>query len=326
MSNYSQEEQVGIVRDAMTLQTVIQIETQELEKLKRERFQARPVPPTRQVLALPQVSAQLPAPPKTNLKLMQFLKELPVSQKILYIALAMTGVLFFPVLVYVYYQFSKECRRRNMELAQSAEYQKEVAKAEQAAAQEQERARQETAKRQTALDTQYKTELERYNTVELPAYEKELAKWEQAHAEKIAIMEADLDVNEGILEELYDTTKLISLTYRELWILRWLYDDMRTSDHDIRYATELLDRDRQRTATERSGLMVREAVQDMQVSMESGFRAVYEAVEEGNEELVKTRRSQNAANVAAIAQRHNLSKAAKKQNEMLEEHFEKFKK
>lgn len=73
MSNYSQEEQVGIVRDAMTLQTVIQIETQELEKLKRERFQARPVPPTRQVLALPQVNAQLPAPPKTDLKLIRFL-------------------------------------------------------------------------------------------------------------------------------------------------------------------------------------------------------------------------------------------------------------
>lgn len=323
MSNYSQEEQVGIVRDAMTLQTVIQIEKQELERLRQEHFKAKPVPPTRQVLALPQVNAQLPAPPKTDLSYGRFLKELPVWKQLLCIVAA---VFMFPVpLAYTWFQFMKERRRRNMELAQSAEYQKEVAKAEQAAAQAQERARQETAKRQTALDTQYKTELERYNTVELPGYEKELAKWEQTHVQKIAIMEADLDANEGILEELYDMTKLISLTYRELWILRWLYDDMRTSDHDIRYATELLDRDRQRIATERSGLMVREAVQDMQGAMESGFQAVYEAVEAGNEELVKTRRSQNAANVAAIAQRHNLSKAAKKQNEMLEEHFEKYK-
>lgn len=328
MGRYSQEEQVTIVRDAMTLQTAIQIETQELEKLKGTRFKARPVPPTRQVLAAPQVQTRLPAPPKTDLRFGGFLKELPLWQKVLHIAIAVVtfGGMVPVQLVYLCVQLWKERKRRNEELAQSAEYLEAVEKAKRSAEQEQERARQETAKRQTELDTRYKTELERYNEEELPTYEKELDKWKLTQAQKIAILEADLEANEEILEELYDTTKLISLTYRELWILRWLYDDMRTSDHDIRYATELLDRDRQRLATERSGFMVREAVQEMRGSMESGFRAVYEAVEAGNEELIKTRRNQNAANIAAIAQRHNLSKMTKKQTEMLEEHFEKSKK
>lgn len=319
MSKYSQEEQVAIVRDAMTLQTVIEIEERELSKLKGERFRGRPVPPTRQVLAVPQVAAQLPDPPKTDLKFGEFFKSQSLGQKILYIVICMftAGI----GLLYLGFKYLQERSRRNEELAKSPEHLKAVEKAKQTAAEAQERARKETAERQTALDTKYKSELERYNTVELPAYEKELAAWELSHGRKIEILEADLATNTDLLEELYDTTKQISLTYRELWILRWLYDDMRSSDHDIRYATELLDRDRQRLATETSGRMVREAVQDLQGSMESGFQAVYEAVESGNEELVKTRRSQNVANIAAIAQRHNLSKMTKAQNEMLEERF-----
>ena len=58
-----------------------------------------------------------------------------------------------------------------------------------------------------------------------------------------------------------------------------------TSDHDIRYATELLDRDRQIKATTEAGTKIQEAINDMHSSMTAGFNAVYDAIDDGNEIL-----------------------------------------
>ena len=84
---------------------------------------------------------------------------------------------------------------------------------------------------------------------------------------KIAIIEEEIRLNKEALDELYANTKIVSLTYRALWILSWLYNDMSTSDHDIRYATELLDRDRQRLATQEAGNIVRKSVGQVEQTM-----------------------------------------------------------
>jgi hypothetical protein len=125
----------------------------------------------------------------------------------------------------------------------------------------------------------------------------------------------EIRLNKEALDELYANTKIVSLTYRALWILSWLYNDMSTSDHDIRYATELLDRDRQRLATQEAGNIVRKSVGQVEQTMKVGFNAVYNAIEDGNElqldtinNLSKMRRNMNTGNVIGTVQRHNTNK------------------
>lgn len=64
------------------------------------------------------------------------------------------------------------------------------------------------------------------------------------------------------------------------------------------------------------------AINDMYSSMISGFHAVYDAIDEENEILAKTRRDQNLAAAAGIIQRHNLNKMMKSQNKMLSKVFD----
>lgn len=64
------------------------------------------------------------------------------------------------------------------------------------------------------------------------------------------------------------------------------------------------------------------AINDMHSSMLSGFHAVYDAIDEGNEILAKTRRDQNLAAASGIIQRHNLNKLVKSQNKMLSKVFD----
>ncbi|WP_040196769.1 ABC transporter permease [Candidatus Soleaferrea massiliensis] len=364
MGKYTQPEEIEIIRDAMTLTTAIQIEQEELNRLKSERFKTLPAAPTRKVLNVPQIQPQVPPPPKTQYSYSNYLSDSLrhfkswIREKLKFVVIVgavvlillivigisigkvtnsggfllfqlissifglvfpLTGILFIVSMV----KFSKKKKDMNLQLAHSAEYLKAVEEAKRLAAEQQQKAQDEVAQQQAQLDAKHKSDMEHYNTVTVPTYNKELAHWKETQAKKIAMLEDDLKINAETLTNLYETTKLVSLTYRELWILRWLYDDMRSSDYDVRYATELLDRDRQRLVTEQSGRIVREAVNDMHSSMISGFHAVYEAVEDGNEELAKMRRDQNRANVVGIIQRHNLNKMTKAQNEMLDQHFNK---
>lgn len=357
MSEYNQKQQTEIVRDAMTLTTAIQIEQEELSRLKGEKFKSTPTAPTREILKPTKIEPEIPDPPKTDYSYSKFLSDtLKHIKKYIIIAgvaiiilsiivtiinkslnsgnavgnaFFITGLLglIFPaagiLLIASFFIYFKKKKELNEQLAHSPEYLKAVENAKKIAEEKQKNINAEVNKKQAEIDAKYKSDLEHYNTTTIPNYNKEKTNWNKIHNEKIKILEEDLNLNKETLSELYDTTRLISLTYRELWILRWIYDDMRSSDHDVRYATELLDRDRQRLVTEQSGRMIRESINDMHSSMVSGFQAVYEAVEEGNEELAKTRRDQNRAQAISIAQRHNLNKMTKLQNEMLNEHFNK---
>ena len=367
MSEYNQKQQTEIVRDAMTLTTAIQIEQEELSRLKGEKFKSTPTAPTREILKPTKIEPEIPDPPKTDYSYSKFLSDtLKRIKKYIIIAgvaiiilsiivtiinkslnsenavgnafysenavgnaFFITGILglIFPaagiLLIVSVFMYFKKKKELNEQLAHSPEYLKAVANAKKFAEEKQKNINAEIEKKQTEIDSKYKSDLEHYNTTTISNYNKEKTNWNKIHNEKIKILEEDLNLNKETLSELYDTTRLISLTYRELWILRWIYDDMRSSDHDVRYATELLDRDRQRLVTEQSGRMIRESINDMHSSMVDGFQAVYEAVEEGNEELAKTRRDQNRAEIVGIAQRHNLNKMTKIQNEMLNEHFNK---
>ena len=348
MSDYTQQEQTEIVRDAMRLTTAIQIEEKELAKQKSATFASMPAAPVRKVLNVPQIKPEIPPVPTAKYRYADYLNSITKGnfKKYLIIAAAVTASLlilsFIPyvgtifstviglvfgilpiaaivLLVLSFYKYLNKRKELNEQLAKSPEYQKQVEDAKKTAEAKQQKIKDDISKQQAEIDAKYKSDLEHYNTVTVPNYKRDLEHFKDIQAKKIAILEEDLSVNNETLTNLYDTTKLISLTYRELWILRWLYDDMSSSDHDVRYATDLLDRHRQRLATEQSGRIVRKAISEMESSMMSGFQAVYNAVEDGNEELSKLRRDQNIANAAEIAQRHNLNKMTKSQNKMLEE-------
>lgn len=326
MSSYTQQEEVEIVRDAMSLTTAIKIEREELARQKAAKFRAMPTAPFQQVLEVPTVPVRLPSPPRSKDTFLQFLKrnftaDQASAVRFLVLCFLTCNIYMWVYLYGAYQRYSAEKKAQNYAYATSEAHVQAVAAARQQAQEEQQRVKDETARRQLEIDAQYETDLAHYQTVLLPDYNAALARWKEIQQKKITMLEEDLQLHEDTLAALYDSTKLVSLTYRELWILRWLYDDMRTSDHDIRYATELLDRDRQRYATMLSGRMVTDAVNSMHASMMEGFGAVYNAIEEGNAELVRMRREQNLANLTGITQRHNLNKMMKKQNTMLDERF-----
>lgn len=316
MSKYTQEQETEIVRDAMTLTAAIQIGENELSKLRNEKYPALPSKPVHRELNVPTVAPQIPPAPRATYTFSEHMKT--NFNKVLYLTIFCWPVFLFILAKEYFVNYYKALDNYNMQLSNSPEYLKRVEEAKKVAAEKQERLREQTAKQQAEIDAQYQVDLEHYNTVVVPAYNQERDDWKTAQTIKIEMLEEELQLNKDTLEALYESTRLISLTYRKLEILRWLYDDMSTSDHNIRYATELLDRDRQREVTLRAGLLVKKAVDEMHSSMVSGFNAIYDAVDAGNVELAKMRRDQNLANTIGIIQRHNLNKMVKAQNGILE--------
>lgn len=355
MSNYTQEQETEIVKDAMTLTTAIQIDEEELKRLKSERFKSKPSAPVHKVLDVPNIQTQIPEAPKTQYRYSSFLKDLLKNKFVLIptivilicfiwsmkpfslgfgyglIMLIISAVCFAPfILIGTYFLYKQKVNTLNQQLAQSPEYLKAVEDAKRVASEKQQKAKEEIAQKQAEIDEKYQSDLEHYNSVVIPNYNQEYDSWKIAQKLKIEMLEEELQLNKDTLEALYESTRLISLKYRKLDLLCWLYDDMMSADHNIDRAIDLLNDERQLDklddlADKIRGLgdKISGAINDMHSSMMSGFHAVYDAIEEGNEELAKARRDQNLANTAGIIQRHNLNKMIKMQNGMLDKHFNK---
>lgn len=321
MSKFTQEHQTEIIKKARDLTATIMAEEDELEDLESDSFDEMPKAPVRRVLPQPnKIQPQYPPVPRANYAITDHVKNFYKEDKTKAIigTILLITPLFWLIVIYVFSSYSKKLKEMSEKLAQAPEYLKARAEAEKVAAEQQKEAENTVKAEQEKIDTKYKEDKTHYDNVTIPEYKKELAKWESIQKRKIQIMENELDLNEKALEELYAETKLVSATYRELWILEWLYEDMSTSDHDIRYATELLDRDRQRLATTEAGMITQRAINNMNQTMMQGFTAVYNAIEEGNEiqeetmaVLSKTRRDVNIGNIVGTAQRHNTNKILK---------------
>lgn len=350
-NKYTQERETEIVKDAMNLTATIEFENSELSKLKTQRFPELQSPPVRQVISQPRpVQPQYPKKPKVNYTYVDYLKEqLNIATKktseatssvqknkfirniciIAVVILSFTiigqiiGVFLgvFAILGLCAYlavsivPYSKKLSAKNNELANSPEYLRAVAEAENLANEQQRQVEANLRVEQAKLDKEYSIKKEHYEKVTVPEYNKAFSIWKENQSIKISVLEEEIKLNEEVLEKLYEATRIISASYRQLWILRWLYLDMSTSDHDIRYATELLDRDRQRLATERAGQLVRESICQMENTMMKGFHAIYNAIENGNELqmetidlLSKTRRDINIGNIVGATQRYKTNK------------------
>ena len=350
-NKYSQERETEIVKDAMNLTATIEFENSELTKLKTQRFPQLQSPPVRQVVPQPRpIQPKYPQKPKVNYTYVDYLKEqLNIATKktseatssvqknkfirnICIIAVVIFSFTIIGQIIGVFLgafailglcayiavgivPYSKKLATKNNELANSPEYLRAVAEAENLAREQQRQVETKLHIEQAKLDKEYSIKKEHYEKVTVPQYNKAFSIWKENQSIKISVLEEEIKLNEDVLEKLYETTRIISASYRQLWILRWLYLDMSTSDHDIRYATELLDRDRQRLATERASQLVRESINQVENTMMKGFHAVYNAVENGNELqmetidlLSKTRRDINIGNIVGAAQRHKKNK------------------
>ena len=90
---------------------------------------------------------------------------------------------------------------------------------------------------------------------------------------------------------------------------------MSTSDHDIRYSTELLDRQRLSDEVRKVGNSVVSAIGSLETSLTDGLYAINGAIEDGNYELATIRSNMNKANTISIIQRHKLNKMVKNYTE-----------
>lgn len=327
MSKFTQNEETEIVKSARDITATIEYEEREVKRLKSESFSEPPEPPVRKILEkAKKVEPEYPEKPKTTYKYSEYFKEkvmkysLParILRGIVLVLLALSGIGYLIILVlfgFSYKNYIQKKKEMNNQLANSKEYLQAVENAEKTAQKKQKELEEKIRLEQEKIDKEYATQKQQYESVILPQYNDALNLWNANQERKIAIIEEEIRLNKEALDELYANTKIVSLTYRALWILSWLYNDMSTSDHDIRYATELLDRDRQRLATQKAGNIVRKSVGQVEQTMKVGFNAVYNAIEDGNElqldtinNLSKMRRNMNTGNVIGTVQRHNTNK------------------
>lgn len=388
MTNYSQQEQTDIIRDAFLIQSAIDEQVADIKKLNRLRFPLRhpdeptePRKPRKPVRG--EVSREMligdfkvyePQYINTTYTFAQFLKD----SKYLYAAcgagafclLLLIGAassdpftaamcMFFivvslPVLgiggVFANSRYKKavnQLKYRDPVYLQNLELAKQDASR---------RYNEALASANARLDQSYSIAMSTYNK-DMEQYEKELDNYNKqtaqlAEAEKVyeaayrewcnqkdAVskkLSDELNYLQGCLASLYETTKLVSISYRETWILKWLYNDMSSSDHDVRYATELLDRDRERCAIEQVGQKVAGSIQDMHQDFNTRLEYMIDLVNESinvniesannisnqlanvNKSVNKFDTHQSIANVVATCQRWATTKELKKISKVFE--------
>ena len=283
----------------MLLETAIAIEKVDLADLKSEEFDRfpdyetvfqdkRPVAPQRETCTVAKVDdLPIPKPPKCDYAFKQHCIKQPYWVVMLLVGFILfgfgwsegLGLLLFVLGMYgLPATYFRKRRELNKELAESPQYLTLVDATKMKNLELREAAEKEAKEKQVALDKKYEKELAHYNSVVIPSYEatvadhkheyekmqeeysRDKAEWEEDKAKIIALLSEDISAKQESLAKLYDETKILSIHYREIPLLEWLYDDMRTSDHDIRYATELLDRNRQRVVQEEGVDRVRNCI------------------------------------------------------------------
>ena len=333
---YSQEEQVEIVQDAMFFTATIEYEEDELEKVKATRFKSKPIEPQKKVLQIPTVAPVMPEKPRYSIK--EHFKEtklvavICIACWVLGIVLiaigtaAKIGIVFnigmflrwglFVYLIYFCITYFRSKKKKQVELENSQEYKDLCQKAVDEAKAKEKVLQDETSQKQKEIDEAYNKEKENYENVLVPTYNNELITWESAKKRKIAFLENEISYNKEALENLYNTTKLISNNYRSLECLSWIYNEMSGSSHDFDAALQLFNTERHINATK----LVNASVNNLHEGLHKDLGYIYneiatsnENLEELGEELHKMRRDNNIANAAAAYQRWSTKKSILKE-------------
>ena len=158
---------------------------------------------------------------------------------------------FAPYVALAYWRTNKSAYEKRIEglkaaLPQTPEYIQAKAEADRIAQEKQAAIDEDLKNQQANFDSQYAKEKEQYDTVVLPKYQAELSAWTTEHDKRIKAVKDKLDADCRAQSELYATTKIIPMQYRDIEALTYLYQLMSTSDYDLKEAVDMYDKELQR--------------------------------------------------------------------------------
>lgn len=236
------EKQVEVVKQALELETQIQVLEQFLPEERAETYaEPEPQPPVRQ-------EAHYTEPPirhgcKVNWLLMLgpagITLALSAFSNSAFLVWMFALTLFVWVPVYYFALYRKQKAATIERIRNSAEYQQQCTAARMA-----------TNRQQLDFDEAYTKAKEEYDSVLLPRYQAARSAWEAEHQAQIRKEEQELAQAKKELAALYGETRIVPAQYRRVDALQYIYDMISTSDYDVRQAIEYFDKSQQRALEE----------------------------------------------------------------------------
>lgn len=156
---------------------------------------------------------------------------------------------FVGTLVYSLKKNSDYTQRKyqlTQDLLQQPHYLQAKAEAERAAVNKQAAIIINLKNQQAEFDKQYAEQKNHYDTVIMVQYNQERSKWAEENSQKIDTVTNKLESDRKEQTELYETTKLIPIQYRDIKALTYLYQLMSTSEYDIKEAIDMYNREIER--------------------------------------------------------------------------------
>lgn len=228
------EKQVEVVKQALELETQIQVLEQFLPEERVETYaEPEPQPPVRQ-------EAHYTEPPirhgcKVNWLLMLgpagITLALSTFSNSAFLVWMFALTLFVWVPVYYFALYRKQKAATIERIRNSAEYQQQCTAARMA-----------TNRQQQEFDEAYTKAKEEYDSVLLPRYQAARSAWEAEHQAQIRKEEQELAQAKKELAALYGETRIVPAQYRRVDALQYIYDMISTSDYDVRQAIEYFDK------------------------------------------------------------------------------------
>lgn len=277
------EKQVEVVKQALELETQIQVLEQFLPEERAETYaEPEPRPPVRQ-------EAHYTEPPirhgcKVNWLLMLgpagITLALSTFSNSAFLVWMFALTLFVWVPVYYFALYRKQKAATIEKIRNSAEYQ------------------------QQEFDEAYAKAKEEYDSVLLPRYQAARSAWEAEHQAQIRKEEQELAQAKKELAALYGEARIVPAQYRRVDALQYIYDMISTSDYNVRQAIEYFDKSQQRALEE---MRLQEQQQANALAMEQN-----DLLDRQNSIAEKARRDANIAAAVGAVQRHNTNKTIKK--------------
>lgn len=332
-------DQVQDLKKALNLEVFIRDKKDELNRLEREQFKQKPVPPQHQT-----IQPAYPEKPKPdygyylrhyNTKATRVLKiyhvknvssailvwfviqivlsvinfianRIPietVSHIVNGIAYLVDLALIIPLLIFFFSsRFDYRKKKEDVRSAMAAEQPEYVAACK--AADEQ------AARAQQEEDARYAAAKKKYEEETMPQYAQALDAWTKRKNAELIKGQQELDEAVQQLMVHYEQTKILPLSYRRIDAMKHIYDTVSTSNCTIQQAIDLYDRQEQ-YKLEQQRLYQQEEANELQ--REANAQAAEQArlIEEQNDIADRARKEANIAAVVGAVQRHSINKKLK---------------
>ena len=268
-------QQAEILRRVLELERQIANTNCALERLLVEQYVGTPVPPTCEMVVR------------------EYPEIIPEVQFDMVKAIV-PSLIFWPwFLIYYFGIWSKEKKADIERIRNSEEYKARCAALDA-----------EFDNQQESFNKEYEEKKRIYDTETLPQYEKALREWEEQHKEKVDKTRKELHAAQKELHEIYNTSKIVPVQYRNITALQYICDMVSSSDYDIKEAIESYDKKTQRD------LNVIQ-IQAQQTANELAYEQ-NALLDKQNAIASKARRDANIASAIGAVQHHNTNKTLKK--------------